>query len=781
MSTGKRLGASLIMLVLLGLVGALAIAPVVRARVASAAAARHLDVKVGGVGLGWFAVLLRDLRIAPLGTPITVEVREVRVEVSPFFSVSRIELHQGVVRIEGEPEDVVDAIRRWRHDGGRGDAARRPPVPLAADGLSLVWHGRADEHDIEVEASGGALSREGGRWRLAFETCKARGAAIAVELTQPALRIGEGGLLDDVQAARIGVVWTKSTGATTSPAISSGEPIPPPLPLVGGASPTPPGEDDGSSVGHLRLPDLQRLRARLVVLSTIVKQGLGEGARVDVESLAFEIGEGERRLAIGHGPLRAIRKGNSFELTFSTQSDARGTPVSLSATLPLEAGDGVVVLEGGPVSLALLGVDEGVGGLIEVGRTTVTGHGRASLDAGRGTLTFDAALSVRALSINRPSIANEVVRGVDATVVARGVLDERGSLRIDDGEISLGALRVSAHGNAEQAPDHLNASLGFEVPTTLCQALLQSIPSALVPTLDGAGITGTLGARGILTFDSRKLDDLVLDWKVDDRCSMSAVPEPLAKERFAQPFEHTIYLPDGTLAQETTGPTTENWTSLARISPYMQVAVLTTEDGAFYRHQGFNRAAMRNALVADLKAGRFVRGASTITMQLAKNLFLFREKTLSRKLEEIILADYMEENFTKKEMMELYLNVIEFGPNVYGVTHAALRYFGRKPDELNLAESLFLASLLPSPLRFAKLAEKPRLAEGWAKHLRQLMAIAAKNELISEAELAEGLKEEVVFHDPKDPLPPPRPPVTGAHFQPPREEDEAEWSEARGN
>jgi membrane peptidoglycan carboxypeptidase len=186
---------------------------------------------------------------------------------------------------------------------------------------------------------------------------------------------------------------------------------------------------------------------------------------------------------------------------------------------------------------------------------------------------------------------------------------------------------------------------------------------------------------------------------------------------------------------------------------------------------------MRNALVADLKAGHVVRGASTITMQLAKNLFLSRDKTLSRKLEEIILADYLESTFTKQEMMELYLNVIEFGPGIYGVTHAAAYYFGRTPAELNLAESLFLASTLPSPLRFAKLAEKPRLSDSWSKRLRDLMLIAAKLRTISPAELEEGLKEEVVFHAPQDPPPEPRPPVTGTYFQTTTGRVSPEWEE----
>ena len=134
--------------------------------------------------------------------------------------------------------------------------------------------------------------------------------------------------------------------------------------------------------------------------------------------------------------------------------------------------------------------------------------------------------------------------------------------------------------------------------------------------------------------------------------------------------------------------------------------MLTTEDGGFFRHHGFNTCAIRTALIANIKAGRFVRGASTITMQLAKNLFLSREKTLSRKLEELILTDYLEQTFTKDEMMELYLNVIEFGPDVYGVTAAADHYFGRTPAELNLAECLFLASLLPQPLRYHHLRER---------------------------------------------------------------------------
>jgi len=171
------------------------------------------------------------------------------------------------------------------------------------------------------------------------------------------------------------------------------------------------------------------------------------------------------------------------------------------------------------------------------------------------------------------------------------------------------------------------------------------------------------------------------------------------------------------------------------------VAVLTTEDGAFPHHHGYSPGAIKASIIANLKARRFVRGASTISMQLAKNLFLSRDKTLSRKLEEVVLTDYLEQVFSKDELMELYLNVIEFGPAVYGITAASEYYFGRDPDELNFAECLFLASLLPSPIRYGAMRDHETAPDGWMRALHSIMRIAKKGSLITDDELelvAEG-------------------------------------------
>ena len=178
----------------------------------------------------------------------------------------------------------------------------------------------------------------------------------------------------------------------------------------------------------------------------------------------------------------------------------------------------------------------------------------------------------------------------------------------------------------EQRSDHVAAALHFDIPSARCQALLDSLPTALLPALRGPDSPGTSGPWS-LRFDTRSLDDLQLDYDVQDQCRVTQVPPELARERFGQPFSHRIYLPDGSMGEQTTGTGSANWTPLDEISPYMQVAVLTTEDGGFPAHHGFNRASIRSSIVANLKARRFARGASTITMQLAKNLFLSRDKT----------------------------------------------------------------------------------------------------------------------------------------------------------
>ncbi|HSD13785.1 MAG TPA: biosynthetic peptidoglycan transglycosylase, partial [Flavobacterium sp.] len=150
------------------------------------------------------------------------------------------------------------------------------------------------------------------------------------------------------------------------------------------------------------------------------------------------------------------------------------------------------------------------------------------------------------------------------------------------------------------------------------------------------------------------------------------------------------------------GSANPNYTPLDQMSPYLEKAVLTNEDPSFRRHHGFINEAFKQSIAKNIRTKKFSRGASTISMQLVKNVFLTREKTLSRKLEEILLVYILENNriASKSRMLEVYFNVIEWGPNVYGIAEAAQFYFQKRPSDLTLNECLYLASIVPKPKKF---------------------------------------------------------------------------------
>lgn len=145
------------------------------------------------------------------------------------------------------------------------------------------------------------------------------------------------------------------------------------------------------------------------------------------------------------------------------------------------------------------------------------------------------------------------------------------------------------------------------------------------------------------------------------------------------------------------GPKNRDWTPSGRIPPEMKWAVILAEDSNFYKHEGFDVKAIKAAIKYDLEKKSLKRGASTITQQTAKNLFLSREKTLTRKLKEIYLAYRMEQELTKGRIIEFYLNVVELGPMVYGIGHGARYYFGKPVSSLTPRECAFLAAMLPGP------------------------------------------------------------------------------------
>ncbi len=141
------------------------------------------------------------------------------------------------------------------------------------------------------------------------------------------------------------------------------------------------------------------------------------------------------------------------------------------------------------------------------------------------------------------------------------------------------------------------------------------------------------------------------------------------------------------------------WVAIDRVSPVLVRAVLLSEDANFFGHEGLDWEAIRGAAEHDLKVGRFARGASTLTQQLARNLWLGTEKSVWRKIKEAVLAAKLERTLSKRRILALYLNVVEFGDGVYGIEAGARARFGTSAAALTAAQAVVLASLLPAPRR----------------------------------------------------------------------------------
>ena len=172
----------------------------------------------------------------------------------------------------------------------------------------------------------------------------------------------------------------------------------------------------------------------------------------------------------------------------------------------------------------------------------------------------------------------------------------------------------------------------------------------------------------------------------------------------------------------------QRWVPYSQISPELRRAVLIAEDDAFFQHEGVDFVQLRQSFQMDLARGTFVRGASTITQQLAKNLYLSPSKNPLRKLRELIIARRLEAELKKARILELYLNVIEWGDGVYGVDGAARSYFQKSAAELGPAESALLAAAIVNPRLLSPAHPSTRLLRRQQLILRRMGAVTPPQE-----------------------------------------------------
>jgi monofunctional biosynthetic peptidoglycan transglycosylase len=183
------------------------------------------------------------------------------------------------------------------------------------------------------------------------------------------------------------------------------------------------------------------------------------------------------------------------------------------------------------------------------------------------------------------------------------------------------------------------------------------------------------------------------------------------------------------------------WTELSQVSRAGLYAIVLSEDATFFEHDGINVDAMLDSLAENLKERRAAYGASTITQQVAKNLFLTSEKSFTRKLKELFVTAALERHFTKNQILEAYFNVAEFGPDLYGIDAAARHFFKVRPDALNAAQGAFLALMLPSPRRnYFSIWQNRNLTRVKRRRIDRVLRDMLYEEYLTEAQFREMLR-----------------------------------------
>jgi len=724
---------------ILGLAGvvagaaALGFAPLVRARVAAVAERRGLRVGIGRVRPGLAGIWLSDVVLGVPQIPgAQARIDSLYVGFGWRFNVSTLALHGARVEIEGEAAELK---RRWEEyrSARVGAAGPTEAVRYLADGVDVVWRARAGAAPQRVW--GLRYSREQNRERLALDLLRAQDSNVEIELRRPRATLRRALASEQSNEAALRQVENLEADGLEVSWLRAPEP---------GANGRLPAQDRG----HFQPEPLRgpSLRAALAELSVLSGHSLPDGAGLNLEGVSLHFRQGTNTLNFGPSALRVVRLGAQIDLSLAPKAEASGTPLEFKLTLPIGPGVVRAELRGGPVSLRSLGVHEGDFGLAEVQAATVEASADVTLAADGSRLAFSGKGTLDHVSLLRPELAPAPLKGMRLGFRARGASSlDLAELTLDEAELSLGDVRVLGSGSLVRSERTLVTHWAGGVPLASCQALLDATPRGLAPLIASLRMSGTFGVKASLDYDSERPALTRVRLNVENDCRIDQIPAELSPRRFASYWRRVVKGADKQPLELESGPGSPDWVPIDAISPFMETAVLVCEDGHFPNHRGFDFEAIENSIKDNLIKGRFARGASTISMQLAKNLYLGKEKTLGRKLQEAVLTQLLEQELDKRELMELYLNVIEYAPGIYGIGPAAHYYFAKRASDLSLGQALYIASILPNP-EHQHFDRDGKVSLAWTRYLQRLMRVAKKIGRVTDEQLATGLTEQVAFH-----------------------------------
>jgi hypothetical protein len=766
--------------------GLCAFAPLVRHEVAVTGARYGAQITVERIWPTWRGVRLKGVDVAVSDVPSAAAHID-EVEVAFGTDGRRITVRGGRVQAVGPREVIVSQVEAWREKTARSAASPSSSTTPSHDeldvgGFSLSWQNRSDMPEESVSATGVRFARDGEHLDLTAESAIVQQGPARIAVTRGHLRVHkvdgayrinelslgtlDGSLLLSVPDESLMPAQPATTGSQAAPFADPRASAAPSSTVsrIANRSPVAPLVD----AGPMWERRVQRAADALVSAAKSVDVLLEDEAKVTIDRVHAEIHRGTDMLHVGPGRLAVTRDDGRLSVELAPwvqgpgerQGGTTEQALTFRLLVPVRADAAsreiVVDVKGGPIWLSTLGVKEGDFGLFDVRAASLSMNAHVTLSADHSKLRIEGDGRVTSVSLSNKALSDEPLTGIDLAWRAKaGIGLDRRRIEVDDGEVDLGQIRLTGSGSYERSGDEHRVRATVDLPLVGCQAALESIPKGMVSRISGMRMAGTFAFKGKVAFDTARIDrDFSMTWDTAVSCRVTEAPPSIDVARFTKAFERTVYTTEGNPKSIESGPGTPSWVPYGAISKFMSTAVLTTEDGGFYRHRGFDVEAIKNSLRENLRRRKFFRGASTISMQLAKNLYLDRTKNVSRKLQEMVLTMYLEQALTKDQIMELYLNVIEFGPMVYGIGPAAQHYFRADPGQLSLGQSLYLSSILPSP-KIDRFTPQGPVQSSWMSFLHKLMEIARKRDRITDEELEEGLRETVVrgspapFREPK--------------------------------
>ncbi|MBD91117.1 MAG: hypothetical protein CL940_12340 [Deltaproteobacteria bacterium] len=379
-------------------------------------------------------------------------------------------------------------------------------------------------------------------------------------------------------------------------------------------------------------------------------------------------------------------------------------------------------------------------------------------DALNGAHRAKGSLELRAFGFQSWRVSHQPIKGLQGRFEYEAdYVPSQHQLSVKLPRIEMGEMRLVGEARISRPPDDgASYDLRLSMPRQDCGAAARSIPPALVPRLEGWTLEGDMSFQARFTLDMDFIYGLTLDVDGDLKdCEALSLGDHVNVNELAR-YEWTHYPIEperGRLDDVPVGPATPHWTSSSQIPLFVKAGAIVTEDRGFASHKGVRWDLIAKALRLDLHKERFVYGGSTITQQLVKNLFLTREKTLSRKLEELVISWQMERHFSKEELLTFYLNVIEYGPDLYGIRRAAAFYFGKAPAHLTPAEGAFLMGLKPYPRAGYRQWERQKLNSWWVGRVKSVLRrMHSLQGAISAADVQAAAPYQVRFRRPGESL-----------------------------